>query len=271
MAKMEFSDGEAAGGTSIAGLALLEVEPARPAPALVAADASRFINRELSWLQFNRRVLEESANRKHPLLERLRFLSISAGNLDEFFMVRVAGLAAQVKGTGGQLSPDGLTPKKQLEVVRAEAADLSAELQRLWRELESELAAEKIEIVAADDLRTEEQVWLADHFIRHIFPVITPFSIDPAHPFPFIPNKSFSLALELNRKTDGKSMNALIRVPAQIERLIQLPKSNGTTRFLLLETLIGIFVDQLFPGYEVTAKGTFRVIRDGDLLVEVEA
>jgi len=236
-----------------------------------ASQPSRFINREHSWLEFNRRVLAESENPRHPVLERLRFLSISASNLDEFFMVRVAGLVAQVKGNSEQLSPDGLTSKQQLEIVRAEATNLSEELQSRWGDLQRDLAVEHIEIVAAGDLSAGEQSWLSDHFIRHVFPVITPFSIDPAHPFPFIPNKSFSLALALTRKSDGKSMNALIRVPAQIDRLIQLPKLNGGMRFLLLETVIGIFVDQLFPGYEVAAKGVFRVIRDGDLLVEEEA
>lgn len=268
---MDFNGGEAAGCLSVADTAA-GINEVRPAPlADPAAEASRFINRELSWLEFNRRVLAESANPDQPLLEQLRFLSISAANLDEFFMVRVAGLVAQAKSNSGQISPEGLTPKKQLEMVRAEAASLSGELQRRWRELQNELKTEKVEIVGEGDLLPEDQTWLAGHFLRHIFPVITPFSIDPAHPFPFIPNKSFSLALELSRKSDGKSMNALVRVPAQIDRLIQLPKSNGATRFLLLETLIGLFVDQLFPGYEITAKGAFRVIRDGDLLVEEEA
>lgn len=272
MAKMDFSGGEVTGGANAADLVVEGAGVVPPVPSAdFAADTSRFINRELSWLEFNRRVLVESANPRHPLLEKLRFLSISAGNLDEFFMVRVAGLVAQAKANSGQVSPEGLSPKKQLEMVRNEAASLSRELQLRWRELQQELKAEKIEIVSADDLLTEDQVWLADHFIRHVFPVITPFSIDPAHPFPFIPNKSFSLALELSRKSDSKIMNALVRVPTQIDRLIQLPKSNGTTRFLLLETLIGIFVDQLFPGYEIVAKGAFRVIRDGDLLVEEEA
>jgi polyphosphate kinase len=271
MQKMDFNGGEVAGCVSDAGL-LPDAEIAGLIPAVhSAADASRFINRELSWLEFNRRVLAESTNPRHPLLERLRFLSISAGNLDEFFMVRVAGLVAQAKANGGQISPEGLTAKQQLEMIRAEAASLSRELQVRWQELKRELKAEKVEIVGEGDLLPEDQTWLAGHFLRHIFPVITPFSIDPVHPFPFIPNKSFSLALELSRKSDGKSMNALIRVPAQIERLIQLPKSNGAMRFLLLETLIGLFVDQLFPGYEITARGGFRVIRDGDLLVEEEA
>jgi polyphosphate kinase len=270
MAKMEFSDGEVAGGTSAVSSPPETGEEEFPGMD-IARDASRFINRELSWLQFNRRVLEESANRRHPLLERLRFLSICAGNFDEFFMVRVSGLVAQSKANSAEVSPDGLSAKKQLEAVRLEAAELSAELQARWQELRRELASEKIEIVSAEELTAEEQLWLADYFIRHVFPVITPFSIDPAHPFPFIPNKSFSLALELARKSDGKSMNALIRVPAQIERLIHLPRANGTMRFLLLETLIGLYIDQLFPGYEIVAKGVFRVIRDSDLLVEEEA
>lgn len=263
MAKMELSEGEAAGGGSVIEINALRSD-APPAPA-------RFINRELSWLQFNRRVLEESANPKHPLLERLRFLSISAGNFDEFFMVRVSGLIAQARTNAGALSPCGLTSKQQLEQVHAEAANLSAQLQERWCELREQLAGEKIRIVNEDDLSADDQVWLADHFIRHVFPVITPLSIDPAHPFPFIPNKSFSLALDLTRDSDGKNMNALIRVPAQIDRLIRLPKAGDATRFLLLETVIGVFVGQLFPGYQVVGQGAFRVIRDGDLLVEEEA
>jgi polyphosphate kinase len=263
MAKMELSNGEAAGGGGV-----IEMNTLRGGESSAPA---RFINRELSWLQFNRRVLEESANAKHPLLERLRFLSISAGNFDEFFMVRVSGLIAQARASSGPLSPCGLTPKQQLEQVHAEAANLSSQLQERWRELREKLIGEKICIVGEEDLSADDQVWLADHFIRHIFPVITPLSIDPAHPFPFIPNKSFSLALDLTRDSDGKNMNALIRVPAQIDRLIRLPKAGEAARFLLLETVIGIFVNQLFPGYQVVGQGAFRIIRDGDLLVEEEA
>ena len=236
----------------------------------------RFFNRELSWLGFNYRVLMEARNTAHPLFERLRFLSISGNNLDEFYMVRVAGLAAQIREHVTGLSQDGMTPADQLSSVRAEASELMGEQDKRWHALRDELQQNRVELVNTDQLTRQDRAWLDERFHEQVLLVLTPIAIDPAHPFPFLPNRGLMIALQLMRKSDGEQMKALVQVPQQLERFTRLP--NGETeegqsiaRFIMIEDMITHFTPRLFPGYQLQGRGVFRILRDSDIEVEEEA
>jgi polyphosphate kinase len=229
----------------------------------------RFINRELSWLAFNERVLAEADNPRHPLLERLRFLSISANNLDEFYMVRVAGLKGQVLAGVPTPSQDGLTPAQQLDAINKRAGRLMHDQQVTWRALRRDLAEAGVAVVNPSDLAAEEHGWLAQRFMSEVFPILTPLAIDPAHPFPFVANLGLGLALQLQRNNDGERTEALLLIPGTIARFIRLP--GKAVRFIPLEQVIGLYLDHLFPGYEVLGSGMFRILRDSEVEIEEEA
>jgi len=249
--------------------------PVQPAPSLGPA---RFYNRELSWLQFNRRVLEEGLNRRHPLLERVRFLSISASNIDEFYMVRAAGLYGQVAAGVVQPSQDGLTPAQQLEEINRFAAGLVSEQQACWATLRAEMAAAGIHIVEPKELKPAEREWLDRLFVAQYLPILTPLAVDPAHPFPFIQNAGITVGVELRRERDGSTMHALLPIPMQLVRFIRLPLEEGPRqdgvkpiRFIRIESVIGMFLSRLFPGFLARSHGAFRVLRDSDIEVQEEA
>jgi polyphosphate kinase len=242
---------------------------AEQAAAITADSPRRFINRELSWLAFNTRVLEEASNARHPLFERVRFLSISAANLDEFYMVRVAGLVDMLPNRSTMLSDDGLTPAEQLAAIRDRASILMGEQQRVWAHLQAELRDAGIAVLGANELSDQERSWLEQYFIDQVFPILTPLAVDPAHPFPFIPNGGFSTILKLQRKDDKRPLMALLPLPPQVDRFVRLP--GPAIRFLPLEEVVDIFLPRLFPGYEVNSRGFFRVIRDSDVEINEES
>ncbi len=237
--------------------------------AIDLASPERLINREISWLAFNERVLEEAYNANHPLFERLRFLSISASNLDEFFMVRVAGLLGQIRAGVKARTPEGLTPGQQLTAINERVAKLLRWQQEKWHDLIGELKAEGVAVVGARELKQSERRWLDDYFTEQLYPVLTPIAIDPAHPFPFIPNYGLCLVVELQGDEDNNQINGLIPLPAKIDRFIKLP--GDAARFIRLEELLKLYFDELFPGFKVNSAGCFRVLRDSDLEVEEEA
>ena len=241
---------------------------------IVPQGPERFYNRELSWLQFNRRVLEEAGNEHHPLLERLRFLSIAADNLDEFYMVRAAGVYGQIRAGITTLSQDGSTPMQQLAAINKFATGLVADKQASWRTIRTELAGAGLFVLQPDELTEAQHDWLERLFMTHIFPILTPIAADPAHPFPFIPNKAMTIVVEMVRPIDGKTMNGLIPIPGQLERFIRLeaePDKPKEIRFIQLEYVIGMFLTELFSGFEIKSKGTFRVLRDSDIELQEEA
>ncbi len=240
---------------------------------IALGDPARFINRELSWLAFNRRVVEEAENPRHPLLERLRFVAISASNLDEFYSVRVAGLVGQAKAGFTAASQDGRTPAQQLAEVETEARVLMGEQQRAWKHVRARLADAGIVVTNLDKLDDADCHWLDAYFMERVFPVLTPLAIDPAHPFPFIPNMGLVMALRLQREEDGQGMRALIPLPAQVERFIRLPTADAARpiRYVLLEDLVRLSLLRVFPGFRLLGQGLFRLIRDTDVEFEDEA
>jgi len=242
-----------------------------PMPDEEIAGPKRFFNRELSWLAFNWRVLEEAGNPRVPLLERLRFLSISATNLDEFYTVRVAGLRELAREGNARPSDDGLSPAEQLVLINEDARRLLNTQQQSWNKLKREMEGEGITLLTRGKLNKRDQAFLEGHFLSKVFPVLSPLAIDPAHPFPFIPNTGFCLALQLERAADGRRMQALLPIPQQIDRFVALPSQPGEARFLPLEELLLLHLGSLFPGYRDTGHCAFRVLRDSDLEVEDEA
>jgi polyphosphate kinase len=259
------------------GAAQTEASEAAAAPAQPPSGAARYYNRELSWLQFNRRVLEEAQNLRHPLLERLRFLSISASNLDEFYMVRVAGLYGQLGAGVVQPSQDGQTPAQQLTEINRFAAGLVSDQQACWSDLKAELGTAGIVIVEPKELLPAEKLWLEKQFLARHLPVLTPIAVDPAHPFPFLQNRALAVGVELKRERDAKTMHALLPIPSQLARFIRLPDgadgsgARHAIRFIRIESAIGMFITQLFPGFIARSQGAFRVLRDSDIEVQEEA
>ena len=237
--------------------------------ALLEDGNKRYFNREISWLGFNERVIEEAENTAHPLLERLRFLSISGSNLDEFFMVRLAGLVGQYRQKIEERSVDGLTPTQQLEAIATRVDGLLEHQQRVWSALSKTLADEDIVVSSIDELAGDSKAWLRQHFLDQIFPVLTPQALDPAHPFPFIPNKGLSLVFDLVRESDNQGIRELVMIPSGLPRFIRLPGEAAI--YVSIETAIQEFSDILFPGYAVKSSGLFRIIRDSDIEVEEEA
>jgi len=250
---------------------LEEVSAGAAALGIDMTSPERFLNRELSWLDFNFRVLDEARNARHPLMERIRFLSISGSNLDEFYMVRVAGLKGQVNAGVNKTSQDGRTPAQQLAEINRTARELLDEQQEIWAELHGELRGVGVSVVGVDELTAEDRRWMETHFTEQVFPILTPLAIDPAHPFPFIPNLGHALVLQLTGggSAGRESLRALVPLPGQVQRLTRLPGPDH--RCVLMEDMVGLFLERLFPGFQVAQAGHFRVIRDSEMEIDEEA
>ena len=239
-----------------------------------AGDGDNYFNRELSWLGFNERVLAEAENTAYPLLERLRFLSISGSNLDEFMMIRVAGLVGQAQRGIDKVAIDGRTPTQQLAAIRSKLAELSERQQGIWRSLREALA--ESEIYIADERRIEPQAhdWLANFFLEEILPVITPQALDPAHPFPFVQNEGMGLLFTLTRDADKEQIIEMILIPAALPRFVRVPgrvARSGEAMYISIASLIQRYAKKLFPGFTIEGDGLFRVLRDSDIEIEEEA
>ncbi|MFZ1744018.1 MAG: RNA degradosome polyphosphate kinase [Pontixanthobacter sp.] len=232
-------------------------------------NADNYINRELSWLAFNERVLAEARNENYPLLERLRFLSISGSNLDEFMMIRVAGLVGQVQRGIDRLSIDGRSPAQQLTAIREALRTINAAQRDCWRELRTLLA--DAGIIIADNMRVDPKAYssLKTYFLDEIVPVITPQALDPAHPFPFIYNQGVALLFTLTRQSDGARVVEMVLVPSALPRFVRVPGEEAI--FISIESLICRFAKHIFPGFKVEGDGAFRVLRDSDIEIEEEA
>jgi polyphosphate kinase len=232
---------------------------------------NKYINREISWLKFNLRVLAEASNLKNPILERLKFLSIAANNLDEFFMVRVAGIYNQIKDKVSFLSHDGLTSEKQLERIIIKTKRLLAASNEAWSNLKVDLSKEGILFVSYRDLNKSEKVRLNKIFRENIYPILTPLIIDPSHPFPFVPNKGHFLVMLLNKRNKSKKFFATILIPQNIERFINISNRMDVKKYLSIEHIISNYVNYLFPGYHLNKYTSVRIIRDSDIEFEEEA
>ena len=245
----------------------------QPVAAILPDSPDRFINRELSWIDFNERVMEEAENERHPLLERLRFVSISASNLDEFYSVRVAGLIGQAKAGVAARSADGRTAAEQLGEIQRRVHALMEKQQRAWLTLVGPLREAGVQLCSAAELGDADLAWLGPWFMDRVFPCLTPLAVDPAHPFPFVANMGLVIALKLFRDADAHGMNGLIPLPPLIERFVRLPagEDGPAARFVLLEDAIALHLGRLFPGFRVLGRGTFRVIRDTEIELEEEA
>src|SRR6202022_2051742 len=256
-------------GVNMAQLAIDRPLPDQPTPVAPLPPSQRYINRELSWLAFNERVLEEASNPHHPLLERVRFLSISDSNLDEFYMVRVAALKELAASAVHVKSDDGLTPEQQLAAIAERAGQLVHRQQRCWADLQQRLFPEGISILDDTALTSDDRAWLRQLFVDRLLAVLTPIAIDPAHPFPFIPNRALAMVVELHRD-DGSEINALVLVPERVDRFIQLPGEGG--RFILIEdVLLAVGLPELFPGMAVRGHGVFRALRDSGIEIGEKA